>query len=149
MTTAERLLRSDEVARRLAVSPRTVQRLAQKGALPAIRVGSLLRWEPASVTRFIRRQEWNADALSALAAALEPVACGACGVPYTPDDVSDAEHGHWYGENYHEGRAHSAAFGSHGEEWTFRASCSGCEESERIHLKENGHTWTVEEREPQ
>jgi excisionase family DNA binding protein len=48
MTTVvpERLLTIREVARRLAVSEKTIRRLVEAGRLPALRVGHGLRFDP-------------------------------------------------------------------------------------------------------
>lgn len=49
------LLTPDQVAERLAVSARTVRRLAAAGELPAVRIGPrLLRFDPERVERRIR-----------------------------------------------------------------------------------------------
>lgn len=52
--TDERLLTSKEVADRLKVSPRMVQKLAQTGELPRVRVGDLYRFRPVDVDDYIR-----------------------------------------------------------------------------------------------
>ena len=48
----DKLLKLDEVAELLAVSPRTVRRLAGRG-LPAVRVGRILRFFRQDVERFV------------------------------------------------------------------------------------------------
>lgn len=52
----ERLLDTDEVAKWLNVTPATVARLANGGALPAIRIGGRFRFQPAAVRDWIRNQ---------------------------------------------------------------------------------------------
>jgi excisionase family DNA binding protein len=50
----QRLLTTAQVAERLAVSARTVQRLVAAGLLPALRLGvRLLRFDPEAVERWI------------------------------------------------------------------------------------------------
>ena len=48
------LLRLDEVAERLSVSPSTVRRLIRRGDLKAVRIGRLLRVRPADLTTYIQ-----------------------------------------------------------------------------------------------
>jgi excisionase family DNA binding protein len=51
-----RLLKPSEVAKVLAISERSVRRLAEQGALPGIRLGSRsLRFEPEAVAQFVSR----------------------------------------------------------------------------------------------
>lgn len=52
-----RLLTPQEVADRLAVSSRTVRRMAEAGDLPALRVGSLWRFDPERLNE--RLAEWQ------------------------------------------------------------------------------------------
>jgi excisionase family DNA binding protein len=60
------LLSAKDVAARLGVSPVTVLRLADSGALPAVEVAKrehkrILRWQPETVDKFIasRKQRVN------------------------------------------------------------------------------------------
>lgn len=48
------LLRLEQVASRLAVSPSTVRRLIRRGDLPVVRVGRQLRVRPADLADFIQ-----------------------------------------------------------------------------------------------
>ncbi len=50
------LLKPDTVARRLAVSRRTVYRLVHDGKLVALKIGAALRITETSLERFIRKQ---------------------------------------------------------------------------------------------
>jgi len=52
----ERLMRKDEVAETLSVSVRTIERLIERGELPAVVVGSRLRVRPESVERFVQEK---------------------------------------------------------------------------------------------
>ncbi len=56
----ERLLRPKEVAERLQVSVRMVQRLAQSRDLPPVLFGRALRFRPKEVERFIERHQMPA-----------------------------------------------------------------------------------------
>lgn len=48
------LLNVDDVAALLSVSPRTVRRMADNGAMPrSLRLGSLIRWRRSDVDRWI------------------------------------------------------------------------------------------------
>jgi excisionase family DNA binding protein len=47
------LLTTREIAKRLAVGKRTVERLAASGRLPAVRIGRLIRFKPADLAAFI------------------------------------------------------------------------------------------------
>ena len=55
-TDADKLLAIDEVAERLNVSVSTVRRLVRDGALPAYRVGGLLRFRLPEVEAYIDAQ---------------------------------------------------------------------------------------------
>jgi excisionase family DNA binding protein len=56
----KRLLKRDEVAERLNVSTRTVDRLLDSGELPAVHVRSAVRIDPKAVEELVRRgQEPN------------------------------------------------------------------------------------------
>lgn len=48
-----RLLRFDDVADRLSVSPKTVRRLVAAGQLEAVQIGAAVRFSEAAVERFI------------------------------------------------------------------------------------------------
>jgi len=52
-----RLLTLREVAEYLAVSERTVRRLVAAGELPCLRVGSQIRFVPATLLRWISAQK--------------------------------------------------------------------------------------------
>lgn len=47
------LLRVDDVARVLALDPRTVRRLTAKGDLPSVRIGGSVRWTAKDVQAMI------------------------------------------------------------------------------------------------
>jgi excisionase family DNA binding protein len=49
------LLTANQVAELLGVSPRTVCRLDEEGALPAVHIRSCTRWRRADVLRYIER----------------------------------------------------------------------------------------------
>lgn len=49
----DRLLKIKDAADRLAVSPATVSRLIASGALPAVKIGKLVRIRPADLTAFV------------------------------------------------------------------------------------------------
>lgn len=53
----ERLLTLREVAGYLMVSQRTVRRLIAAGDLPCLRIGSQIRFEPATLLRWISAQK--------------------------------------------------------------------------------------------
>lgn len=81
-----------QVAETLQVSPRTVQRLAARGDLPALRVGKLVRIGRQALTAWQRRHEINVpegeratDGASAPAAAHRaPLTLGALPAGYQP-----------------------------------------------------------------
>ena len=50
-----RLMNVYEVARYLGVSTKTVYRLVSRGEIEAVRVGSLWRFRPEDVERFVER----------------------------------------------------------------------------------------------
>lgn len=50
------MLTVQAVAQRLTCSTATVRRLAATGELPHIRIGSLMRFEPADVEQFLEQQ---------------------------------------------------------------------------------------------
>ena len=52
-STPRRLMLAEEVADFLAVSPGMIRKLARSGALPAIRVGTALRFDPAAVDAYV------------------------------------------------------------------------------------------------
>ncbi len=49
-----RLLRAGDVAKRIGASKQTVYLLARENALPSVRWGRSVRFDPADVERFIR-----------------------------------------------------------------------------------------------
>ena len=51
------LLRSDEAAKFLAISPRTLWTLTKEGDIPVVRIGSLVRYDPADLQDYIERQK--------------------------------------------------------------------------------------------
>lgn len=55
------LLRSDEAAKLLAISPRTLWTLADDGEIPVVRVGRSVRCDPTNLQDYIERQKhWKA-----------------------------------------------------------------------------------------
>ncbi|HEX7992356.1 MAG TPA: helix-turn-helix domain-containing protein [Streptosporangiaceae bacterium] len=46
------LLTIDQVAERLAVSPRTVRRMVNDGSLPCVRVGRQIRFRPKDIESY-------------------------------------------------------------------------------------------------
>ena len=51
------LLRSDEAARLLAISPRKLWTLADDGEIPVVRIGRSVRYDPGDLQDFIERQK--------------------------------------------------------------------------------------------
>ena len=51
------LLRSDEAARLLAISPRKLWTLADDGEIPVVRIGRSVRYDPADLRDYIERQK--------------------------------------------------------------------------------------------
>lgn len=51
----EPLIGTDEVAQLLGLTPRTVYALVNRGALPAYRIGRLVKFRPEEVAKFIDR----------------------------------------------------------------------------------------------
>ncbi len=51
------LLRSDEAAKLLAISPRTLWSLADEGEIPVVRIGRSVRYDPADLQDYIERQK--------------------------------------------------------------------------------------------
>jgi excisionase family DNA binding protein len=49
----ERLLGSDEAASLLDIHPKTLQRMARKGVIPAIRIGKLWRFRGSDLDKWI------------------------------------------------------------------------------------------------
>lgn len=56
------LLTMAEVAERLKVNPRTVQRMVRQGVFTKLKVGSLVRIDPAEVAAYKRRLRAEAGA---------------------------------------------------------------------------------------
>ncbi len=56
MRVVDDILDAKEVARILRVNPRTIVRLAERGELPAFRVGDLWRFRRIDVEEYINRQ---------------------------------------------------------------------------------------------
>ena len=56
------LLTLRQVAHRMNVSKRTVFRWIENGALPAVRLGAVIRIEPADLDRLIQDHQIQADA---------------------------------------------------------------------------------------
>ena len=54
-TSRTRFVTVNQVAEWLAISPLTVRRMAASEALPAFRVGRVLRFDPADVTAYLAR----------------------------------------------------------------------------------------------
>lgn len=50
----DQLLTRQQVADLLAVSPRTVFSLTDRGELPAVRLGGAVRYSPSDIDRFVR-----------------------------------------------------------------------------------------------
>jgi len=57
---ARRLLTFNDVAEALAISPRSVRRLAEAGAFPIVRVGRLVRVAPEDLQAFVARSRGEA-----------------------------------------------------------------------------------------
>lgn len=56
------LLDIRELSRILGVAPKTIYRWAEEGTgPPALKVGRLLRWDPATVHRWIQAQQTSAS----------------------------------------------------------------------------------------
>jgi len=56
----DNLLSIDDLAKRLNCHPSTVRRLTKQGLLPAVRVGSLYRYDLEAVLRALAKQARNA-----------------------------------------------------------------------------------------
>ena len=63
-TTGHQLLTLAQVAHRMNVSRRTVFRWIESGALPAVRLGAVIRIEPADLDRLIQNHQVQAVAAS-------------------------------------------------------------------------------------
>ncbi|MBP7688840.1 MAG: helix-turn-helix domain-containing protein [Thermoflexales bacterium] len=61
-TTGHQLLTLAQVAHRMNVSRRTVFRWIESGALPAVRLGAVIRIEPADLDRLIQNHQVQASA---------------------------------------------------------------------------------------
>jgi excisionase family DNA binding protein len=55
------LLRPTEAARQLSISPRTLWTLTNKGVVPSVRLGHLLRYDPDGLREFIQSASCRAD----------------------------------------------------------------------------------------
>ena len=55
-TTTDTLLSIDELAKRLNCHPSTVRRLTRLGRLPAVRIGSLYRYDLEAVMKLLNNQ---------------------------------------------------------------------------------------------
>ena len=55
------LLRSNEAAEQLAISPATLQRLTKSGELPCVRIGSSVRYSSETLLDWIRQKELSSD----------------------------------------------------------------------------------------
>lgn len=53
----DKLMTVDEVAAYLRVNPMTVYRLANRGALPGVKVGDLWRFEERGIAAWLKRQK--------------------------------------------------------------------------------------------
>jgi excisionase family DNA binding protein len=51
------LLTAGEAAKALAVSPRTLWSLTQRGDIPCVRIGRSVRYDPADIRAWIDRQK--------------------------------------------------------------------------------------------
>lgn len=51
------LLTLEQTARMLSVSPKTIRRLVGGGQLPCVRVGRVLRFQPADLFRFVEARK--------------------------------------------------------------------------------------------
>jgi excisionase family DNA binding protein len=51
----EAMLSSPEAAARLGVSPQTVKRMAQRGELPAVKVGKRYKFRPVDLAAYLDR----------------------------------------------------------------------------------------------
>jgi excisionase family DNA binding protein len=54
---AGRLLTVDEVAQWLQVKPGTIYQWVHEGYIPVVKLGSLVRFSPGSVTQWIQKRE--------------------------------------------------------------------------------------------
>ena len=54
---ADRLLTVDEVAAWLQVKPRTIYQWVHEGYIPVIKLGSLVRFDQASITAWVKKRE--------------------------------------------------------------------------------------------
>ena len=61
LESAHQLLTLRQVAHRMNVSKRTVFRWIENGTLPALRVGAVIRIEPADLDRLIHEHQIPAD----------------------------------------------------------------------------------------
>ncbi len=53
----DRLLTVDEVAAWLQVKPRTIYQWVHEGYIPVIKLGSLVRFDQASITAWVKKRE--------------------------------------------------------------------------------------------
>jgi excisionase family DNA binding protein len=61
MPLSEEPISTEEVARMLGVTPRTVIRLAERGEIPGFRVGRLWKFLPSDIQGYIDRQRQGTD----------------------------------------------------------------------------------------
>ncbi|MEK7382767.1 MAG: helix-turn-helix domain-containing protein [Elusimicrobiota bacterium] len=54
---ADRLLTVDEIASWLQVKPRTIYQWVHEGYIPVIKLGSLVRFDQASITAWVKKRE--------------------------------------------------------------------------------------------
>lgn len=52
-----KLLTEDEVAAWLQVKPRTIYQWVHEGYMPVIKLGALVRFDPASIAAWLKRRE--------------------------------------------------------------------------------------------
>jgi len=57
------LLTVPEAARRLNIGERTLWALTDAGLIPAVRFGRAVRYDPATLDAYVRRQQYDADAI--------------------------------------------------------------------------------------
>ncbi len=60
---AEALWTVDDVARFLRASPSWVYKAAARGAIPCVRIGAMLRFDPEALRRFVAQPPPTADVI--------------------------------------------------------------------------------------